>query len=144
VENSFRVSLAETESARLAKALWPASGTTLVKKENWRLRCRPPSAGSGDCPLPAGGGYTGFEHNLYRIEIANVDSGGRSSSGLSLAAAWWAAAIFNAVKNEGNDQSQHPGDHQLWLVIVYLEAVEYDAALGYWRVTYGATVSVDQ
>ncbi len=26
----------------------------------------------GDCPVVHGGGYTGFEHNLYRIEIAEV------------------------------------------------------------------------
>ena len=27
----------------------------------------------GDCPVVEGGGYTGFEHNLYRIEIAELD-----------------------------------------------------------------------
>src|SRR5262245_38893667 len=33
------------------------------------------TSGTPDCPLVAGGGYTGFEHNLYRIEIADVNSG---------------------------------------------------------------------
>src|SRR5262249_41750566 len=27
----------------------------------------------GDCPIVEGGGYTGFEHNLFRIEIAETD-----------------------------------------------------------------------
>ena len=31
-----------------------------------------PPPPTGDCPLLAGSGYTGFEHNLYRIEIAKV------------------------------------------------------------------------
>ena len=26
----------------------------------------------GDCPVATGGGYTGFEHHLYRIEVADV------------------------------------------------------------------------
>src|SRR5262249_55923546 len=34
----------------------------------------PEVAIAGDCPVVGGGGYTGFEHNLYRIEVA--DSGG--------------------------------------------------------------------
>ncbi len=29
----------------------------------------------GDCPVVGGGGYTGFEHALYRIEIADVRPG---------------------------------------------------------------------
>ena len=34
----------------------------------------PPSATTGDCPLPDAGGYTGFEHRLFRIEIAETDA----------------------------------------------------------------------
>ena len=30
----------------------------------------PPTEIAGDCPVVEGGGYSGFEHNLYRIEIA--------------------------------------------------------------------------
>ena len=30
----------------------------------------------GDCPVVEGGGYTGFEHQLYRIEIAALNAGG--------------------------------------------------------------------
>ena len=33
---------------------------------------------AGDCPIPVGGGYSGFEHRLYRIEIADVPSGSAS------------------------------------------------------------------
>ena len=30
---------------------------------------------NGDCPVVIGGGYSGFEHDLYRVEIADVDGG---------------------------------------------------------------------
>ena len=35
---------------------------------------QPATAIPGDCPVVAGGGYTGFEHNLYRVEIAATNS----------------------------------------------------------------------
>lgn len=34
---------------------------------------QPDIAIDGDCPVVEGGGYTGFEHQLYRIEIAQTD-----------------------------------------------------------------------
>jgi len=33
---------------------------------------------TGDCPLEAGGGYTGLEHYLYRVEVAEPDAAGRA------------------------------------------------------------------
>ncbi len=33
---------------------------------------------AGDCPVQAGGGFTGFEHYLYRIEIATPDGAGNA------------------------------------------------------------------
>ncbi|MGF1625580.1 MAG: DUF6519 domain-containing protein [Alphaproteobacteria bacterium] len=36
----------------------------------------PTLAIAGECPVQAGGGYTGFEHFLYRIEIATPDAAG--------------------------------------------------------------------
>src|SRR5687768_11155707 len=36
---------------------------------------RPPVIIPGDCPVVEGGGYTGFEHNLYRIEMAETGGG---------------------------------------------------------------------
>ena len=33
---------------------------------------------AGDCPVEAGGGYTGLEHNYYVVEIAAPDGGGNA------------------------------------------------------------------
>ena len=38
----------------------------------------PTLAIAGECPVQAGGGYTGFEHFLYRIEIAAPDGAGNA------------------------------------------------------------------
>lgn len=45
-----------------------ARGRLTVELEPTEIR-------NGDCPVVVGGGYTGFEHDLYRVEIAQVDSG---------------------------------------------------------------------
>ena len=38
----------------------------------------PSLAVAGDCPVTLGGGYTGFEHWLYRVEVATPDAGGNA------------------------------------------------------------------
>ena len=56
---------------------------------------------AGDCPVDAGGGYTGFEHYLYRIEIAEPNGrSARASSGRSSTAAWSDAACSTAPRND--------------------------------------------
>ena len=101
---------------------------------------QPPLPGSGDCPTVAGGGYTGFEHNLYRIEIANVNSGapqfkwsqyggGLVGRGHFEAGKVAIKANLQAITNSG-------------LASFYLEAVEYSKELGHWRVIYGATATL--
>ncbi|NJM62404.1 MAG: hypothetical protein HC849_22955 [Oscillatoriales cyanobacterium RU_3_3] len=42
------------------------------KKGKLTVSLQDPTATGGDCPVVEGGGYTGFEHQLYRIEIAQV------------------------------------------------------------------------
>src|SRR5437764_8627220 len=46
--------------------------TTLFRSD---VTLAPVVAIGGDCPVVGGGGYTGFEHNLYRIEIADTNGG---------------------------------------------------------------------
>jgi Family of unknown function (DUF6519) len=108
-----------------------------------------PTVTAGDCPLVEGGGYTGFEHNLYRIEIAKVKptlppmfkwsqfGGGLVGRGRFDATAntLEITANQNAINNSGLQQ-------------FYLEAVVFDpeppatVGLGHWKVTYGAKVTL--
>lgn len=97
------------------------------------------------CPQITGGGYVGFEHHLYRIEIAEVDEGapmfkwsqfngglvGRGEFHIEGEARWFRITHNDqAIKNSGLDDS------------FYLEALKFDEH-GHWRVVYGATVVLD-
>ena len=103
----------------------------------------PPEDSGGDCPMPDAGGYTGFEHRLFRIEIAETDAaetffkwsdmnGGLVGRGEFDAGAGTASITANlaAIRSTGRDN-------------FYLEALAYDEDAGHWRVTYGAEVTIN-
>lgn len=105
---------------------------------------------TGDCPLEAGGGYTGLEHYLYRIEIADPDStgaarfkwsqwnGGLVGRGLFTPG----AAGEGTVTISANDQMiNHCG---VTVAGFYLEALRFDATLGSWSTTLTASATLAQ
>jgi hypothetical protein len=113
------------------------------QKGKLTVSLQPPIVVAGDCPVVEGGGYTGFEHNLYRIEIAQVTSatpmfkwsrfdGGLVGMGVFDAATKTVAITANlqAITTSGLDQ-------------FYLEAQQFDADLGRWRVVYGAKATLN-
>ncbi len=97
---------------------------------------------SGDCPLEAGGGYTGFEHYLYRIEIADPDgasarfkwsrfNGGLVGRGVK-------STTEDKISIEANDQSiNHCG-----LTSFYLEALEQSTVTGEWIIVFTADATL--
>lgn len=93
----------------------------------------------GDCPVVLGGGYTGFEHHFYRVEIAAVNAAqppsfkwspfngglvgrGRLASGPNRIVI---TANQAAILNSGFDR-------------FYLEVTAYNPDLGTWETTFGA------
>jgi hypothetical protein len=103
---------------------------------------------TGDCPLDAGGGYTGLEHYLYRIEVADLDSAGKArfkwsqwNGGLVGRGLYAAGAPGSGtVTITANDQMiNHCG-----VTNFYLEALAFDAALGSWRITLSADATLAQ
>lgn len=98
----------------------------------------------GDCPVVEGGGYSGFEHNLYRIEIAETSgaaamfkwsslNGGLVGRGRFIGGADPRVEITanrTAILNSG-------------ITEYYLEALEYAEHRGCWRVTYGTTATLN-
>jgi hypothetical protein len=118
-----------------------------VPSPQWRLTVSlaPPVAIGGDCPVVGGGGYTGFEHNLYRIETADTDSGAPARFKWSQ----WNGGLacrgrFNATGNPplvtldaGRASVINSG-----LTEFYVEALQYDASVGTWRVTYATTATL--
>lgn len=47
----------------------------LSKRGRLSVQLEPSVTSGGPCPVVVGGGYSGFEHHLYRIEIAQVTGG---------------------------------------------------------------------
>ena len=103
------------------------------------------TSGTPECPVVASGGYTGFEHNLYRIEIAETDGGpvrfkwSQWNGGLVGTGAFDAAVTPKRVTILGNRTAIVKSG----LSEFYLEAVQWDAGLGRWRATYGAMCTLN-
>jgi hypothetical protein len=101
---------------------------------------------AGDCPVVGGGGYLGFEHNLYRIEIADGDpsapvrfkwsqwNGGLVGRGVFQASPSPARVIIDA----GRAAIVNCG-----LTEFYIEALQYDELDGTWNVVYGTTATLN-
>jgi hypothetical protein len=108
-----------------------------------------PTVTTGDCPLAEGGGYTGFEHNLYRIEIAKVNTTlppmfKWSQFGGGIVGRGQFDATANTLEITANQQAINNCGLQQF----YLEALVFDPippatiGLGHWKVTYGAKVTL--
>lgn len=101
---------------------------------------QPTTVVPGDCPVVAGGGYTGFEHNLYRVEIAETNDGAarfkwsQFNGGLVGRGEFTAGATPRRCVITANRTAILTSG----LTEFYLEALQLDAALGRWRVVYGA------
>ncbi len=99
----------------------------------------------GDCPVASGGGYTGFEHNLYRIEIADV--GGTAEAHFK-----WSSINGGLV---GRGVFHHNGIRYVelqanrtaiinsGLIDYYLEALQYNDDIGAWQVIYGTSAHLN-
>jgi Family of unknown function (DUF6519) len=104
---------------------------------------------AGPCPVPDSGGYTGFEHYLYRIEIATPTpnpanearfkwsqfNGGLVGRGQFTAGG---ASNTGTVAITANSQMIN----QCGLDSFYLEALAFDPAFGHWRIVCTASASL--
>jgi hypothetical protein len=108
----------------------------------------PPETIGGECPVEEGGGYTGFEHYLYRIEMAKLDDAVQTANGPMFK---WSR--FNGGLVGRGEFSTSPAKVKITdnfqaittcgLTSFYLEAVQYDENLGHWQVTCGAEVTLN-
>lgn len=100
----------------------------------------------GDCPVVGGGGYTGFEHALMRIEIADT----RPGDPVRFKWSRWNGALagrgrFDATVNPnrvhidaGRAAIVHAGETGF-----YLEALQYDELDGTWNVVYASAATLN-
>ncbi|HJR35304.1 MAG TPA: hypothetical protein VJ817_10170, partial [Gemmatimonadales bacterium] len=104
----------------------------------------------GECPTVATGGYTGFEHSLYRIEIAEVNPGfaprfkySWCNGGLVGRGTFRPAAMNPSGKDSVAIDANLAAIKGCGLTDFYLEALQFDTALGYWRTSYGVDATLD-
>jgi len=112
------------------------------KKGRLSVSLAPVTVIPGDCPVVGGGGYLGFEHNLYRVEIAD----GMQSAPIRFKWSQWNGGLvgrgrFDATLNParvmidaGRTAIVNSG-----LTEFYLEALQYDELDGAWNVVYATT-----
>jgi hypothetical protein len=101
---------------------------------------------AGDCPVVGGGGYVGFEHNLYRIEIAD----GAPSAPHRFKWSQWNGGLvgrgrFDATLSPARVMidAGRAAIVNAGLTEFYLEALQYDEPDGTWNVIYGTTATLN-
>jgi len=119
-----------------------------VNKGSLVVTLAPPETIGGDCPVEEGGGYTGFEHHLYRIEMAQLDDAQLALNGPMFKWSRFNGGLvgrgeFSTAPAKLTITANYQAISTSGLTSVYLEALEYDETLGYWKVTYGATATLD-
>jgi hypothetical protein len=109
-------------------------------KGKLQVELNPTVAIDGDCPVVESGGFTGFEHRLYRIEIADTERANQS---------WFKWSHFNgglvgtgdfdAVNKKVTIIGNKNAIVNSGLNSFYLEALDLDLDpnQGYWKVIYG-------
>jgi hypothetical protein len=98
----------------------------------------------GDCPIPVGGGYSGFEHRLYRVEIADVKPNG-------LAVFKWSRENGGLVGRGTFDPATGKIEITANLVAIttanqpsfYVEIEHWDSERGSWQVACGANATLN-
>ena len=97
---------------------------------------------TGDCPVDAGGGYTGFEHYLIRVEIAAPVSGAASFK--------WSrfngGLVGRGIKSTTEDKIAITANDQMinhcGLTSFYLEALLENPETGEWEIAFRADASL--
>ncbi len=117
------------------------------KKARLRVSLQPTIKSEGECPKIEGGGYSGFEHYLYRIEIAQIDEKKLKKKGSYFKWSRFNGGLvgrgkFDSVNGKVKIEDNFQAITTSGLTSFYLEVVEYDEELGYWKVTYGAEVTL--
>ncbi|TCO70105.1 DUF6519 domain-containing protein [Rhodovulum euryhalinum] len=97
---------------------------------------------AGDCPVEAGGGYTGDGHRLYCIEVAAPRGGGTRFVWSRLGGGLMGRGRFDPVAGTIAITHNRAMIDAAGVSGFLLQALERDGATGCWRVAFEATVSM--
>jgi hypothetical protein len=142
VQTAYRFRLHRSDVGDTCDSIIPKLKDDFSIKGKLTVTLNPALATSGDCPVVESGGYTGFEHRLYRIEIAETKKTGAwfkwSQFNGGLVGTGDFDAVGRTVAIHGNINAIiHSGISQF-----YLEALDLDDTVGHWRVIYAAKATL--
>jgi len=143
VHTAFDFRLLRLEAGDSCDNLEDKLDDDFANKGKLTVTLQPPVNIPGDCPIVEGGGYTGFEHNLYRIEIAETGGGPVAFKWSQFNGGLVGRGLFDAATHRVTIKANLQAIITSGLTQFYLETREYDAARGRWRVTYGAPVTLN-
>ena len=143
IQTAYRFRLYRLEDGETCDSIIPKLKDDFSIKGKLTVKLNPNVNSDGDCPVVESGGYTGFEHRLYRIEIAETNKTGSWFKWSQFNGGLVGTGDFDAVNRKvaihGNKNAiVHSG-----LSEFYLEALDLDENLGYWRVIYAAKATLD-
>ncbi len=138
VQTAYRFRLYRMAAGETCDSVVPKLEDDLPYGGALTAKLNPPQNTDGDCPVVESGGYTGFEHRLYRVEIAETEKAGNwfkwsQFNGGLVGRGFFDAAGKKVVIKANENAIVHSGINSF-----YLEALELDQDLGTWRVIYGA------
>jgi hypothetical protein len=114
------------------------------KRGKLNVTLQPTLIGNHDCPVVQAGGYTGFEHNLYRVEIAD----GPPGDPVRFKWSQWNGGLVGTGEIDPSDPTHlivlgnKTAIRTSGLSTCYLEVVSFDAQRGEWRVGFGSRATV--
>jgi|GEM_PF-1677720 len=140
VQTAYRFRLFRMADGETCDSIIPQLKDDFGAKGKLTATLNPTLSTDGDCPVVESGGYTGFEHRLYRVEIAETDRTAPQAwfkwsqfNGGLVGRGFFDSANRKVVINANENAIVHSGISEF-----YLEALEFDINLGHWRVIYGA------
>ncbi|MFN0140310.1 MAG: DUF6519 domain-containing protein [Pyrinomonadaceae bacterium] len=104
------------------------------------VELKPNTNTGGDCPVVMEGGFTGFEHRLYRIEIAQTKHDAAYFKWSHFNGGLVGRGIFHPDGAGGGSINITANQNAIvysGISNFYLEALTFDKDLGCWRVAYG-------
>ncbi|NHZ80802.1 hypothetical protein F2P44_16195 [Massilia sp. CCM 8695] len=143
---NFRIRLLRLADGEDCRSIIPKLRDEATSSGRLSVTLAPVVAIGGDCPVVGGGGYTGFEHCLYRIEIADAAAGAPARFKWSQ---WNGGLVGRGRFIVSTDPDTVVIDAGRAAIInsgltdFYLEALRYDALLGTWAVVYGSSATLN-
>ena len=142
VQTAYRFRLFRMGEGETCGSIIPGLKDDFSAKGKLRVRLNPNAMSDGDCPVVESGGYTGFEHRLYRIEIAETAKTGSWFKWSQFNGGLVGTSDFDAVSRKVSLHGNKNAIVHSGLGEFYLEALELDEKFGYWRVIYGAKATL--